>query len=83
METMKDNLQLGFPDRLEDEQYLLNGSFALVTKEGLFVSRENGATLVATFEKVSDEILVVDKIVVTKEKAVATYKDQFKIIVNR
>ena len=83
METMKDDMQLGFPDNIQDEPYLLKGQFALVTKEGLFVARENGAALVATFEKVSDDILVVDKIVVTKEKAVATYKDQFKIIVNR
>ena len=79
----KDTVQLGFPDNIKDEPYLLNGHFALVTKEGLFVAREEGTALVATFEKVSDEILVVDKIVVTKEKAVATYRDQFKIIVNR
>jgi len=83
MTTEKDTVQLGFPDRLEDEQYLLQGAFAFVSPEGLFATRENKAVLVATFEKVNDDILVVDKIVVTKEKAVATYKNQFKVIVNR
>lgn len=83
METKKDSVQLGFPDRLEDEPYLLQGAFAFANPEGLFVEREDGTALVATFEKVSDDILVVDKIVLTKEKAVATYRDQFKVIVNR
>ena len=83
MKTTKDTVQLGFPDRLEDEPFLMKGTFAFVNEDGLFAEREDGVTLLATFEPLREDIPVVDKILVTKEKAVATYKNEFKIIVNQ
>lgn len=80
---MKDDVQVGFPDRLEDEPFLMKGVFAFVSKDGLFAEREAGVTLLATFEPLREDIPVVDTITVTKEKAVATYRNEFKIIVNR
>lgn len=79
----KDDLQLGFPDNIQDEPFLLKGNFAFVSMDGLFAKRGEATALLATFEPLHKDIPVVDTIVVTKEKAVATYKNEFKIIVNR
>ena len=79
----KDDFQFGFPDNIRDEPFLLKGNFAFVSRDGLFAKRNEGTVLLATFEPLREDIPVVDTIVVTREKAVATYRNEFKIIVNR
>ena len=83
MKKDDDNFEFGFPENVQDEPFLLKGNFAFVNKDGLFAKRDEGTVLLATFEPLLENIPVVDTIVVTKEKAVATYKNEFKIIVNK
>ena len=83
MKKDDDNFEFGFPNNIQDEPFLMKGSFAFVSKDGLFAKRNECVALLATFEPLHKDIPVVDTIVVTKEKAVATYKNEFKIIVNK
>lgn len=78
--TQLDTLQLGFPDT--ETRCVINGEFLRVDGEGLFVKRGEEEKLVAVWSNENNQsLLEMDKVVVTKGEAVATYKGNFEIVV--
>ncbi|MBT9749214.1 hypothetical protein [Desulfovibrio desulfuricans] len=81
--TQIDTLQLGFPD--SETRCVITGEFLRVDKEGLFVKRgEEEEKLVAVWSNEhKQDLLEMDKVTVTKDEAVATYKGNFEIVVKK
>ena len=81
--TQFDTLQLGFPDL--ETRCIINGDFLRVDEKGLFVKRgEEEEKLVAVWSNANDQsLLEMDKVVVTKSEAVATYKENFEIVIKK
>ena len=77
--TQIDTLQVGFPD--SETRCVITGEFLRVDKEGLFVKRGEEEKLVATWSNENkQDMLEMDKVTVTKDEAVATYKGNFEIV---
>lgn len=80
--TQLDMLQLGFPDL--ETRCVINGDFLRVDESGLFVKRGEEEKLVAVWSNENDQsLLEMDKVVVTKREAVATYKENFEIVIKK
>ena len=82
MKTLLDKLQLTFSEDMEDGPLSTVADFAFTSTDGLIIKRGEETTLIAAFEPINGNVLVVDEIVVTKNKVTAKSGDKFKFVVN-
>ena len=81
METLLDKVELNFSLDPDDGPFSTTADFAFTSTDGLFIKKGEETTLIAAFDHINDGVLVVDEIVVTKNKVVAK-GDKFKFVVN-
>ena len=82
METLLDKVELNFSLDPDDGPLSTTADFAYTSTDGLLIKKGEKTILIASFEPVSSDVLVVDEIVVTKNKVIAKSGEKFKFVVN-